>query len=488
MSLVTSPPSARHLGPSAREIVLASAEAIGGVDRLRSIRGVRVEEMGTEYLISTVTRRDAPPRMISQTIATLRSAADSGIRRTLVQVVPMRAGALASTTVVSHGAAAVVRGNGLVPASVFDLETSTEELLLSPERVLLTALDAKDLRLERDTTIGAIRHHVVSLGIDGARVRLFMDSASGFPTRVEIVRAYPSSVFWAMWGDLTLVTAWSAWAMEQGGVWYPRQRSVSLNGEAFREYVVSSLDLAASPAPDSLAIPDSVRAAFASVAARQRSLAERGTLPMLTPSPIAPTAVLYQGGYQSAAVKQADGIVIIEAPESPAKSRAVLADVATRWPGTRVKAVITTSPMWMHIGGLREYAARGVPIYALDANVPVVRSLLSAPYAQAPDSLAKVRVAPVIRSVGHLTTIGQGAQRLELRPARGQQSSLMMLVYLPEQRLLYASDVVLPDAFEPVFAAGYWEELARVVKREGLTVERVFAEHLPPTPWGDRAR
>jgi glyoxylase-like metal-dependent hydrolase (beta-lactamase superfamily II) len=488
MSPATRVSSARRIGPSAHEIVLASAEAIGGVDRLRSIRGVRVEEVGSEYLISTVTRRDAPPRMISQTIATLRSAADSSMRRTLVQVLPMRAGTLTSTTIVSHGAAAVVRGKGLVPASVFDLETSTEELLLSPERVLLTALDAKDLRLERDTTIGAVRHHVVSLGIGGARVRLFMDAASGFPTKLELVRAYPSSVFWAMWGDLTLITTWSAWAMEQGGVWYPRQRSVSLNGAAFRAYVVSSLDLAAAPAPDSLAIPDSVRAVFASVAARQRLVAERGTLPTLTPSPIASNAVLYQGGYQSAAVKQADGVVIIEAPESSAKSKAVLADIATRWPGTRVKAVITTSPMWMHIGGLREYAARRVPIYALDVNVPVVRSLLSAPYAQAPDSLAKVRVAPVIRSVGHLTTIGQGAERLELRPARGQHSSSMMVVYLPDQRLLYASDVVLPDAFEPVFAAGYWEELARVVKREGLTVERLFAEHLPATPWGDRAR
>lgn len=254
------------------------------------------------------------------------------------------------------------------------------------------------------------------------------------------------------------------------------------------EYVVSSLDLAASAAPDSVAIPDSVRAAFASVAASQRTLAERGTLPTLAPSPIAPNAVLYQGGYQSAAVKQPDGVVIIEAPESAAKSKAVLADVATRWPGVRVKAVVSTSPMWMHIGGLREYAARGIPIYALDVNVPVVRSLLAAPYAQAPDSLARVRVQPVVRSIGRITTIGAGEDRVELRPARGQQSSSMLVVYLPAQRLLYASDVVLPDAFEPVFVAGYWAELERIVRREGLSVERVFAEHLPATAWGDRAR
>jgi len=116
--------------------VLASAGAIGGVDRLRSIRAVRVEEAGTEYLISTVTRRDIPPRMISQTIATLRSGPDSAIRRTLVQVLPTRPGALTSTTIVNHGAAAVVRGKGLAAASAFDLETSTEELLLSPERTM----------------------------------------------------------------------------------------------------------------------------------------------------------------------------------------------------------------------------------------------------------------------------------------------------------------------------------------------------------------
>jgi hypothetical protein len=65
-------------------------------------------------------------------------------------------------------------------------------------------------------------------------------------------------------------------------------------------------------------------------------------------------------------------------------------------------------------------------------------------------------VQPVVRSIGRITTIGAGEDRVELRPARGQQSSSMLLVYLPAQRLLYASDVVLPDTFEPVFAAGYW--------------------------------
>ena len=483
-------PGARDRQPAstARDVVMASAEAIGGLDRLRALRAVRVQEIGGEYLVSTVTRVDAPPRFIAQTIATLRSGADSSLRRTVVQTLPVRDGSVSSTTVANHGAVAVVRGTAFAPASGFDLATTGEELALSPERVLLTALDATTLRLERDTTLGGVVHRVISLGIDGATVRVFIDAASGFPTHMELVRAYPSSVFWAMWGDLRFMTTWSAWSLERNGIWYPRQRRVTLNGAPFREYVVSSLDLDASVPPDSVAIPDSVRSAFASRVAAERLAVEQGSTARLTAVEVAADVVLYQGGYQSAVVRQPDGVVIIEAPESNAKSRAVLADIASRWPGVRVKAVVSTSPMWMHVGGLREYAARGIPIYAVDATVPVVRSLLGASHRQAPDSLARARLTPTVRAVTRLTVIGAGDARLELRPARGQHASGMLLVWMPARRLLYASDVVVPDAFEPVFASAYRAELARIVRREGLDVERVFAEHLPATAWGDVIR
>jgi hypothetical protein len=464
----------------APRVLRESAEAIGGVDRLRALKSVRVEEIGGEYMVSTITRTDAPPKLIAQSLTTLRSMGDSALRRTMSQAVPMRAGRFTGTTVANRGAAATVRGSSLSAAATFDGMTAIEELRLSPESVLLTALDASDVRLTRDTSLGGVSHRVIGFTMDGAPVRIYIDAASHFPTRVELTRAYPTNVFWAMWGDLRFVTTWSAWALEAAGVWYPRQRTVTLNGAPFREYVVTALELDAAVAPDSIAIPDSVRAAFS-----QRVTAERSAsaLPRLTPVEISSGVVLYQGGYQSAAVRQDDGVVIIEGPESNAKSQAVLADIATRWPGARVKAVVSTSPMWMHIGGLREYAARGIPIYALDVNVPVVRALLASAHAQSPDSLARVRRAPTVRAISTLTTIGAGANRLELRPARGQHGSSMLLVWFPDSRLLYASDVVIPDAFEPVFTRGYAAELQRIVRRERLDVERMFAEHLPPAPW-----
>ena len=469
----------------ARQVLRESAEAIGGLDRLRALRSVRVEETGGEYLVSTVTRADAPPKLIAQTMTTLRSARDTAMRRTMTQLFPMRAGRITGTTVANRGLVANFRGPALVPGGTFDAMVATEELRLSPESAVLTALDAADVRLARDTVLGAVRHRVVTFTMEGAPARLVIDAVSHVPTRVELTRAYPTNVFWAMWGDLRVVTTWSGWALEPSGLWYPRQRTVTLNGAPFREYVVTSLELDAAESSDSTSVPDSVRAAFPTRVAAERAAA---ALPKLTPVEIGDGVVLYQGGYQAAAVRQGDGIVIIEGPESNAKSRAVLADVASRWPSAPVKGVISTSPMWMHIGGLREYAARGIPIYALDVNVSIVRALLAAAHTQSPDSLARTRRAPIVHGISTLTTIGAGVNRLELRPARGQHSSSMVLVWFPGARLLYASDVMIPDAFEPVFARGYAEELQRIVRREGLDVERVFAEHLPVAPWAGVVR
>ena len=383
----------------------------------------------------------------------------------------------------------MTRGAALVAASLFDAALVAEELELSPERVLMTALEAPDARLARDTSIGEVSHRVVTFTWEGAPIRLLIDRSSEFPTRVEVTRAYPTNVFWAMWGDIRFVTVWSAWSLEPGGLWYPRQRTVTLNGAAFREYVVTGLELDVPVPPDSVAMPDSIRAAsLAAVVDTGKARPSAAAAVRLTPVSLADNVVLYQGGYQAAAVRQADGVVVLEAPESNAKSRAVLADVSTRWPGVRVKAVVTTSPMWMHIGGVREYAARRIPIYVLDVNAGVVRSLVAARHRQAPDSLERRRVAPVVRTVSSMMTLGTGAERIELRPARGQHASAMLMAWMPALRLLYASDVIVPDSFEPMFARGNRAELAWIVRREGLDVDRVFAEHLPAVPWADVVR
>ena len=109
--------------------------------------------------------------------------------------------------------------------------------------------------------------------------------------------------------------------------------------------------------------------------------------------------------------------------------------------------MISTSDSCPHVGGLREYVARGIPVYVLDRTVPLLRRELSAPHHIHPDTLAKSPKQPIFRVVSGKTVIGSGANRLEIYPIHGKTSERQMMVYFPEHKLLYGSDPFqkLPD-------------------------------------------
>ncbi|HVQ36985.1 MAG TPA: hypothetical protein VMS31_05610, partial [Pyrinomonadaceae bacterium] len=91
--------------------------------------------------------------------------------------------------------------------------------------------------------------------------------------------------------------------------------------------------------------------------------------------------------------------------------------------------------------------------------------------------------APKFSFVRSKTGIGQGANRLEIYPVRGSGGERMMLVYFPELKVLYGSDLVQPDRNGGFFSPQYLSEVAEIVNSEKLEVDRVYAMHLDATPW-----
>jgi hypothetical protein len=67
---------------------------------------------------------------------------------------------------------------------------------------------------------------------------------------------------------------------------------------------------------------------------------------------------------------------------------------------------------------------------------------------------------------------------MEIYPIRGAGGERMLMVYFPEHRLLWGSDLVIGG-----FMPQYLTELADAVRREGLVVETVAAMHQAPIPW-----
>ncbi len=465
---------------SAQQLLERSAEAIGGLARLRAIAAVRVEEQGHEYLLTIPGDPRGPRRFAVQRRATLRRAEPAGVRATTDQLFPMRPEHFTQTTVASANAAAIMRGGTMSAGTVSDLEDALGDYALAPERVLLTALAAPAIRTEHDTTIAGTPYHTVSFGMASGQGRAYLaiNARTSFPDRVRLERAYPALVYWAMWGRVSIETVWSSWSLGTNGVWYPRQRTLTFNGMPFREYSVTALDLAAAAPADSFAIPDSIAARYSAAASAPPRT------PQLTPVTLADGITLVQGGYQAAIVREPAGVIVIEAPESGTKSRAVLQECERLYPGMPVTAVISTTPAWMHIGGLPEYARHHIPIYALDDNAAEVRELLAAP--RADDTSAALRRARVI-PVSLPIMLGAGQNRMQLIPARGIHAAAMMLVYWPAHQLLYASDAIIPAQFEPVFTSAYNADLRRILERLQLPVTTIYSLHLPPSAWHPQA-
>jgi hypothetical protein len=364
-----------------------------------------------------------------------------------------------------------------VPASGELLQQAQEALALSPERVLISALDSTDLRRLPDLTMQSVPHYALQFTWKTSPVRIYLNADTKLPTAVEWETAYPFGIFWSIWGDVTTRVYYSIWWL-QNGIHYPLQADIFRNGMLDQTVTITKLEFNLALPPDAFAIPSETRAAFATRAAK--TIDDR--VPGKEARELAPGIVLIPGSWNTTLVRQEDGIVVVEAPISSGYSARVIELAQSRFPGAPVKAVITTSDSWPHIGGLREYVARNVPVYVLDRTVPLIQRFLKSPRTRYPDTLAKLPRAPELHPVSAKTAIGTGANRLEIYPIHGETSERQMMVYFPEHKLLYGSDP-FQELDGKLFYPQTVYELESAVERENLAVERFYMMHIGLNPW-----
>ncbi len=164
-------------------------------------------------------------------------------------------------------------------------------------------------------------------------------------------------------------------------------------------------------------------------------------------------------------------------------SAKIIEDAQRRFPGLPIKAVITTSDSWPHLGGIREYAARGIPIYALDLNKPILTRMMTAPHTIHPDALAKNPRAPKFIWVSQRTALGTGENRLEIFLFRTVTGERQVMVYFPEAKVVYTSRLFAPSRAGDLYLPQTAQEAVDAITRENLTVDRVYGMHYNPMPY-----
>ena len=291
------------------------------------------------------------------------------------------------TYVVSDGVVATESQGQYAPFGNYYLQGAEEDLAFDPVRLLQTAAAAPDLHSEPNVLFHGFVHTVVAFTWNTYPVRVYLNGYTHFPEMVQWTAPHPYDVFWGVWGDVTTRILYGMWALEPDGLRYPRQWSIERNGLSDSDITVTSLTINPAIDPKLLSIPADVQR----TARVRKHTIDR--IPLGIPGrpavEIKPGVVHIPGAWNVNLIRQQDGIVVLEGPISSAYSAQVLAEAHRRFPKLPVKAVISTSDSWPHVGGLREYVARGIPIYALDLDKPILERLFKAPHRLVPNPVLR---------------------------------------------------------------------------------------------------
>jgi hypothetical protein len=464
--------------PTAKALISQAILAQGGEDKLHAIKSIQWEAVGYRNELEQSERPEGPYIVEFDAISETHDYAGRRYRR-IVEASVYPGPSFSSGLVVADGIGMAVSG----PSGPDQVKIAAERQALSPESLLLTASDAKDLELEPDVVLQAIPQRVLKFTLDGAPVKVYLNPYTKLPTAVDYSGPLAHSGYWRYLGDVTSRTYFSLWWIAKGGIHLPLQWNVETNGLPDQMLTIKKLEINEPLAESELTIPAEVRAKF-----RPNAPAfDLDSLPLGNPrnpaAELAPGIVFIPGAWNTTLIDQGDGVVVLEAPISSGYTEKILAEAHRRFPDKPVKAVITTSDSWPHLAGIRECVAQGIEVYALDLNRAIIKRVVAASYASKPDDLQRSPRKLKLQIVHDKTALGTGPNRLEIYPIRGETSERQMMVYFPERKLLYGSDPFQPDQNGGYYYPQTVSELTDAVAREHLSVDRFFMMHIGPTPW-----
>jgi len=382
-------------------------------------------------------------------------------------------------TLVVTPAGGVVRGSGGQdgPCGAANMDAAHEALALGPESVLLTAAAAQDLHYADSETLRSTEHTVLAFKWNGIPVRVLLNRFNHLPDAVETMEEIRD--FWFYWGDVEQRVYFDNWRWV-GGVEYPSNQVTERNGAVWSSTQVLDIAFNAPVDEKDFAMDAKVAATSAGMkgfgAAKFRATQDKT---------LAEGIDLYLGAWNTTIVKQADGVVILETPISESFTEGILAEAKKRYPDASVKAVLSTSDSWPHVGGVRFDVAQGLPGYILDLNEPLLERMVTAPHTIDPDAEETAKKAPDWKVVAGTMEIGTGANRMVLVPLRGASTERQYMVYFPERKLLYASDTLVVNDDHTIYDPELTHEVEQAVEREHLVVETVYAMHQAPVAWSE---
>lgn len=475
----TAQPTPTGDDPAARTIVRDAVRTMGGEDRLRAIHSVHLAILGSAAHVEGADRPEAPWQTNHFSFDSWLDYQRRAWRKD-VQAMALDGGTghwRAFSVIAADGVAALQMDGKTRRGGPVHVEDGAEHLLYQPDRLALAALDAPRLRRDRDASIAGQPHQIVAFEHAGMPIRLWIDARTHRLNAAEIVHVKPEDAYWRIDGDVRDRLEFLRWTLDPSGVWFARQYDLVRNEIPYESLLVTALEVNA-VAADRFAIADDVRADFQATARGLGSIPGPGERPI---EEVAPGVWFAPAVRNALLIGQPAGGLLVDAPISEVYVGRALDELQRRF-GSRAAAVILSNADRAELSGVREAAARGIAIRALDASAGFVDALLRAPHTLAPDALARSGRQATVEPVAARTVIGSGVSRVELIPMRGALSERTLLVWLPGPRLLWTADALGAD---PGADPSRLDEMSSAIAREHLDVDRIVGAQLAPRRWAD---
>jgi glyoxylase-like metal-dependent hydrolase (beta-lactamase superfamily II) len=184
--------------------------------------------------------------------------------------------------------------------------------------------------------------------------------------------------------------------------------------------------------------------------------------------------LLAGGGHHSVLVEFSDHLMLIEAPQSEARTLAVIAKAKETVPNKPLTQLVTSHHHFDHTAGMRAAIAEGMNVITQAGNAAWVENMAKRPHTIQPDALQKNPTRLVVETVDDEKTYQDAAMQVVLYHVAGNpHSDTMLMAYFPRDRVIVEADAYSPGPGPHIYAANLVEN----IDKRKLRVDRVVPLH-----------